>query len=108
MSSVPSLSACLILISFWPPGFCCSVLPTSDIFLASDLWTPTSFLPPDCRLLPNPWIHLPESAFPVLTPFLSPDHRPLSSHWAFKPMDSCLCDISVITLHLIKISERVF
>ncbi|MEQ2204906.1 hypothetical protein XENOCAPTIV_020794 [Xenoophorus captivus] len=45
-------------------------MPLSDISLASDLWTSTLFLSPDCRLLPNPWICLPVSAAPCLTPFL--------------------------------------
>ncbi|MEQ2312594.1 hypothetical protein AMECASPLE_032709 [Ameca splendens] len=98
MSSIPSLSACLILIWFLPPGFLCSALPTLDILLASDFWISTLLLPPDYRPLPNPWFRLPESAMtlllcpdqrfkplswilspdsflPALTLFLSPDHR---------------------------------
>ncbi|MEQ2309418.1 hypothetical protein AMECASPLE_038476, partial [Ameca splendens] len=40
------------------------------ISLASDFWTSTLFLPPDCCLLSNPWICLPVSASPCLTTFL--------------------------------------
>ncbi|MEQ2246109.1 hypothetical protein ILYODFUR_034797 [Ilyodon furcidens] len=132
MSSVPNLPACLISVSFLPPGFSCFALPTSDISLASDLWTFTLFLPPDHHLLLNPWICQPESAslclnsllcfdyqfkpsswilspvfcFPALTQFLSPYYHILSTPWVSKPEVPSLCELIVAVLGLIIQSSR--
>ncbi|MED6240579.1 hypothetical protein ATANTOWER_023691 [Ataeniobius toweri] len=118
MSKVPSVSDCLILILFLPPGFLCSALPTSDISLASDFWTLSLLLPPAYRPLPNPRIRLPESAFPCMTSFLCPDHRfkklpqsvfpaltqflssdhrTLSIQWVCKPDYPFLCDVNLLS-----------
>ncbi|MED6252879.1 hypothetical protein ATANTOWER_018605 [Ataeniobius toweri] len=61
----------------------------SDISLASAFWTPTLFLPPDYRPLPNPRIPWHESVFPALTQFLSLDHHSLPVHWVCKPGSPC-------------------
>ncbi|MEQ2301618.1 hypothetical protein AMECASPLE_038021 [Ameca splendens] len=85
MSSIPSLPASLILIPFMPLGFHCSALPTSDILLASNFWTSTLLLPPDYCSLPNPCVHLPESASLFMTLLRCPDQRFKLLSWILLP-----------------------